>query len=126
MRKKNLMDWVALAIAVITILSGLAQIVAHRAVLSMLQVTISPETVYLFIVISLLTSLFGAALLHALLLRQRQTVIVFWASIQKVIGAAAVFGAALNGIIARSALLAAGYDFLAGIFIFGYWIIIRD
>ena len=126
MRKKNLMDWAVLAIAVITMLSGLVQIVAHRAVLSMMQVEISPQTVYLFIVVSLFTSLFGAALLHALLSRQRQTVIVFWASLQKVIGAAAVFVAALNGIIARSALLAAGYDFMAGIFIFGYWIIIRD
>lgn len=120
------MDWIILAIAVITMLSGIAQSVAPRAVLSMMQVTVSPETVYLFIVVSLLTSLFGAALLHALLSRQRQAVIIFWASVQKVLGAAAVFIAALNGIIARSALLAAGYDFLAGIFIFGYWIMIRD
>jgi hypothetical protein len=120
------MYWTAIAIAVITMLSGLAQTVAHRAVLSMMQVTIAPETVYLFIVVSLLTSLFGAALLHALLARQRQTVIVFWASVQKVLGAAALFIAALNGVIARSALLAAGYDFLAGSFIFGYWIITKD
>jgi hypothetical protein len=77
-------------------------------------------------VVSLLTSLFGAALLHALLSRPRQTAVVFWASVQKVLGAAAVLIAALNDIIARSALLAAGYDFLAGIFIFGYWIVIRD
>jgi hypothetical protein len=126
MRKRNLMDWAIIAIAMITMLSGIGQIAAPRAVLSMMQVTISPETVYLFVVVSLLTSLFGAALLHALLSRPRQTAVVFWASVQKVLGAAAVLIAALNDIIARSALLAAGYDFLAGIFIFGYWIVIRD
>lgn len=120
------MDWTVIAVAVLTMLSGIAQIVASRTILPMMQATIAPETVYLFIIVSMLTSLFGAALLHGLLSRQRQTVVVFWASVQKVLGAAAVFVAALNDIIARSVLVAAGYDFLAGIFIFGYWITIRD
>jgi hypothetical protein len=80
-----------------------------------------PETTYLFILVSLLTALFGGALLHTSLTTRYEPTVLLWAGLQKLLGAAAVVLAVLNGLIASPTLLIAGYDSLAGLFVLWFY-----
>ncbi len=113
-------DWLLIVIAIITILSGLMQIILPETVLNTMGISPASETIYFFRIVSLLTGLFGAALLHTALSNQPDPIILLWASLQKLLGAAAVVLAVLNGLLASGALAAAGYDFIAGLFILWY------
>lgn len=114
-------QWVLIAIAGITILSGVVQIVVPEAALGALGFTASVETIYLLRLVSLLTALFGGALLHTAWTGRYETTVVLWSGLQKVLGAAAVLLAVLSGMVAGAALLIAGYDFLAGLFVLWFW-----
>jgi hypothetical protein len=119
-KERNRADWLLIAVAVITILSGLLQIIVPETILKSMGVNPIPEIVYFFRIVSLLTGLFGGALLHAALSDQLQTIVLLWASLQKILGAAAVLLAVLSGLLAAGALAAAGYDLIAGLFILWY------
>ncbi|GIV60544.1 hypothetical protein GQ464_007740 [Rhodocaloribacter litoris] len=118
-------DRVALALAAVTILSGAGQIVAARPVLSMLAVEPTTATVYLFVTVSLLTLLFGGALLHAVLARRPQPVAVLWTGLQKVCGAALGGAALTQGLLAGAAWAAVAFDGVAGLFVLWYWTRVR-
>lgn len=114
-------EWLVIAIAVITILSGVGQFVIPDAALTFMSVSVTGETVYLFRLVSLLTALFGGALLHTSLSGRYEPTVLLWASLQKLLGAAAVLLAVLSGLIASGTLLIAGYDFLAGLFVLWFF-----
>jgi hypothetical protein len=113
-------DWLLIAVAIITILSGLIQIIMPETILNTMGVSAARETIYFFRIVSLLAGLFGGALLHAALSGQDMPIILLWASLQKLLGAAAVILAVLSGLLASGALAAAGYDLIAGLFILWY------
>jgi predicted phage tail protein len=114
-------EWLLVAIAVITTVSGLLQLVAPDAALAIMDVTPASETVYFFRIVSLLTALFGGALLHTSWRRRYEATVLLWAGLQKVLGAAAVVLAVLSATLSGNTLLVAGYDFLAGLFVLWFW-----
>jgi hypothetical protein len=114
-------EWILVSIAVITIGSGLIQMVASDAALSIMGFGAAPENVYLFRLVSLLTALFGGALFHTAWTRRCEPTVLLWSGLQKVFGALAVLLAVLGGIIQGNTLLVAGYDFLAGLYVLWFW-----
>jgi len=119
-KQRNWASWLLIAVAIITIVSGLIQIILPETILNTMGLSPASETIYFFRIVSLLTVLFGGVLLHAALSGQEQPIILLWASLQKILGAAAVILAVLSGLLASGALAAAGYDFAAGLFILWY------
>lgn len=120
-------DWLLIIIAAITVLSAIAQIIEPETALSLTGLTASPETVYLFRLVSLLTALFGGMLLHAALAGDNRSILLLWAGLQKVISAAAVTLAVINGQLpTNNPLLVAGYDLLAGVFVLWRWKVGRN
>jgi hypothetical protein len=117
---RNWADWLLVAIAIITILSGAIQIIQPEMILNSMGIKPADETTYFFRITSLLTGLFGGALLHAALSSQTEPVILLWACLQKLLGSASVLLAVLSGLLTVGALAAAGYDFIAGLFILWY------
>lgn len=115
-------DWLLILIAAITILSGLAQIILPETALSLTGISATAETVYLFRLVSLLTALFGGMLLHAVLSGKNSSSPLLWVGLQKELSAAAVLLAVISGLLpANNALLVAGYDFVAGVFVLWCW-----
>jgi hypothetical protein len=114
-------EWLVIMIAIITVVSGAVQLVLPETALTFMNIGISGETVYLFRLVSLLTALFGIALLHTALARSYEPILLLWASLQKLLGAAAVLFAVLSGLLASGASLVAGYDFLAGLYVLWFY-----
>jgi predicted phage tail protein len=119
-KQRNWADWLLITVAVITILTGLLQIIIPETILNSMGISPSSETTYFFRVLSLLIVLFGGALLQSALSGESMSVILLWASLQKLLGAAAVVLAVFSGLLTSGALAAAGYDFIAGLFLLWY------
>lgn len=111
-----------LAIAVVTVATGGAQIVAPSAMLEPLRVEDSPATRQLFATVGMFMAIVGALLFGAL----RRPVdarrpVVFWASVQKLGAAAAVALGVRRAVFSRLALLVASFDFASGLLALDYW-----
>jgi uncharacterized membrane protein YidH (DUF202 family) len=127
MKKRTLLYWALLAIAVITILSGLLQVVLPGLVLSIVSAESNPTSRHFFAIIGMFMVLFGGVLLQALLSPVHHPIIVLWASLQKFGAAVAVgLGVAHHAIFSPLALLIAGFDFVSGLLGFWYWLDIRQ
>lgn len=119
-KERSWADWLLIAVAIITVLSGIIQIIMPETILVTMSIAPTGETIYFFRIVSLLTGVFGGALLHAALSNQDMAIILLWASLQKLLGSAAVILAVLSGVLTSGALAAAGYDLIAGLFILWY------
>jgi hypothetical protein len=116
---------VLLAIAAITVASGLTQIVAPGFVLDRLSVENTEATRQLFATVGMFMVLFGGMLIHALLDRAEHPIVVFWAALQKVGASAAVGIGVARGVFSGVALLVAGFDLLSGALGLVFWRRIR-
>jgi hypothetical protein len=116
---------VLLAIAAITVASGLTQIVAPGFVLDRLSVENTEATRQLFATVGMFMVLFGGMLIHALLDRAEHPIVVFWAALQKVGASAAVGIGVARGVFSEVALLVAGFDLLSGALGLVFWRRIR-
>lgn len=113
------------AIAVITVVSGLTQILAPGFVLDRLSVENTEATRQLFATVGMFMVLFGGLLIHALLDRAEHPIVVLWASLQKLGASAAVGIGVARGVFAGVALLVAGFDLLSGALGLAFWSRIR-
>jgi hypothetical protein len=125
MKTKTLTYWVLVGIAVITIFSGLIQLIAPGFELRMLSAESTPTSRHFFAIVGMFMILFGAALLHALCSPTHHPIVVFWASLQKFGAFAAVGLGVLHHIFSPLALLVAGFDLCSGILGISYWVKIR-
>ena len=116
---------VLVAIAAITVASGLTQIVAPGFVLDRLSVENTEATRQLFATVGMFMVLFGGMLIHALLDRAEHPIVVFWAALQKVGASAAVGIGVARGVFSGVALLVAGFDLLSGALGLAVWRRIR-
>ena len=108
-------------IAVITVISGVVQIAAPGVVLALMSTEATPTACHFFALIGMFMALFGGALLHALLARAAQPVVVLWAGLQK---CGAVLGVALGviyAVFAPFALLVALFDLVSAVLVLKYW-----
>jgi hypothetical protein len=109
------------AISVATVASGAFQVVAPGVVLRFIGVERTSVSTQLFATIGMFMVVVGGALLHALLTRSREPVLVLWAAIQKFLAAAAVVIGVGRGVFSALALLVASFDFCSGVLVAWYW-----
>src|SRR5713101_7735984 len=125
MKPRSLLEWLVAAIAAITVVSGIAQMLAPRFVLDTIGGETTPASAHFFGIVGMFMTLFGGALLHEVFSSRRQPIVALWASLQKFGAVAAVGLGVSRGLFAPLALLVAGFDFISAVLIFWYWFRIR-
>jgi hypothetical protein len=109
------------AVAAITVVTGLAQILVPGFILGLLSAESTETTRHLFATVGMFMVLFGGLFLQALLDRGEHPMVVLWASLQKVGASAAVAIGVARGVFAVVALLVAGFDLLSGVLGLALW-----
>lgn len=110
-----------LAIAAVTVLSGLTQVVAGSFVLSIIATDTSPQTVHMFMTVGMFMVITGAMFLQSLWTRSEEPAIPLWIAIQKLAAAALVTLGWTKGIFVPLALGVAGFDALTGVLALIFW-----
>jgi hypothetical protein len=118
--RRDLLFWLVLAIAAITLVTGCVQILWPAPILALLSAEPSPAALHFFGLVGMFMALFGGALLHALLGGGSSRVVVLWAGLQKFGAVAGVGIGVLHGIFAPLALVVTGFDFVSGVLILAY------
>lgn len=121
MKQRGILFWILAAIAAITVVTGLTQVVASGFVLSMMKAEITPSTRHFFAIVGMFMVLFGGMLLQALLDKADHPIAVFWAGLQKFGASIAVGMGVVHGLFSPLGLLVAGFDLLSGVLILVYW-----
>lgn len=125
MSKRPLLWWIVLAIAVLTVVSGLVQMFAPGFVLTVVSAEITPTSSHFFAIVGMFMFLFGGALWQALCSDTPQPAVFIWSGLQKIGAASAVGLGVHHAIFSKFSLLVASFDFLSGIIIFAYWLSYR-
>lgn len=114
------------AIAAITVVSGLVQMVRPQWILAMVGGETAPAANHFFGIVGMFMVLFGGLLWQALTAPRPQPIPVFWCGLQKLGATAAVGLAVSRDLLSWLALGVAGFDLLSAILIFVYWLDIRN
>jgi hypothetical protein len=126
MKPRTFSYWALLAIAVITMFSGLLQVVLPSLVLRMVSADSNPTSRHFFAIIGMFMFLFGGLLWQALLSPIHHPIIVLWASLQKVGAAVAVGLGVVHVVFSPLALTIAGFDLGSGLLGIWYWLEINQ
>jgi hypothetical protein len=118
--RHDLLFWLVLAIAAITLVTGCVQILWPAPILALLSAEQSAASLHFFGLVGMFMALFGGALLHALLGGGPDRVVLLWAGLQKFAAVAGVAIGVLHGIFAALALVVTGFDFVSGVLILAY------
>lgn len=110
-----------LLIAVLTIFSGMTQVIAPAFVLNFVGAEIDPSMKQLFATIGMFMALFGGLMIHTLYSVQANGAAVLWCALQKFGASIAVFIGIAHHIFSPVAALVASFDFLSGILIFIFY-----
>ena len=111
---------VLLLISVLTVASGLGQLIRPDLILRLIGGDTSPGAVHSFGIIGMFMVLFGGMLLQALLTAGDHSVAVLWAGLQKFGAAGAVGLCVMKGIFSPLALGVALFDLISGMLIVAY------
>ncbi|MBB5642044.1 hypothetical protein [Cryobacterium roopkundense] len=112
---------VLVALAGITALTGLAEILAPATLLSLLGAEPAPLATQLFATVGLFMMVVGGLLTQSLLRRTPHRDVVFWSGLQKAGAVVAVTVGVLNGVFGPIALLVAAFDLATAVLLFLYW-----
>lgn len=118
---RNYLKIILKLIALITIISGLVQLVVPDFVLQIIGGEITDSTLHFFGIIGMFMVMFGGLLFHALKGKQDRPVAVIWCGLQKYGAAAAIGMGVINGIFSWFAIGVALFDLLSGILITMHW-----
>ena len=121
MRQQSLHYYLVTAIAAITVVSGLVQMVVPRFVLRLVGAEITSTSSHFFGIVGMFMLLFGGALLHEVFSTPAQPVVALWAALQKFGAVAAVILGVLRGIFSPLALVVSSFDLVSAVIIFAYW-----
>lgn len=121
MKQRGVLYWLVLAIAAITAVSGLVQMILPGFVLSRIGGEATAASRHFFGIVGMFMLLFGGALLHELLSASSQPIVVLWTGLQKLGASAAVALGVSRFIFSKLALLVAGFDLLSAVLVFCYW-----
>ncbi len=113
------------AIAVLTVISGLLQMIKPEWVLAVVGADITPTSKHFFGIVGMFMVLFGGMLWQALVAERPQPLPVFWCGLQKLGASVAVGLGVARDLFSWLALGVAGFDFLSCILILAYWWTIR-
>jgi|HubBroStandDraft_4_1064222.scaffolds.fasta_scaffold297575_2 hypothetical protein len=120
MKSGGILYWLLLIIAVVTLISGVVQLVDPSFVLQIVAAEQTATTRHFFGIVGMFMALFGGMLTHALLRAEDPSIVLLWAGLQKLGASAAVGLGVLNHIFSSMALLIASFDLLSGVLIFVY------
>lgn len=110
------------AIAIITLISGLVQMLAPRLILEPLSSGTTAASLHFFAIVGMFMVLFGGLLLHGVARGAgEQQVPLLWAALQKFGAAGAVGIGVATAVFASIALVVAAFDLLSGILILALW-----
>lgn|GEM_PF-1350615 len=107
--------------AVITALTGVAEIPFGGFILRLLGADPTPPALQLFGTVGMFMIVVGGVLLHTLLKRDAAPEVVFWVGVQKAGAFGAVGIGVLNGVFAAPALAVAVFDLATAVLCFIYW-----
>lgn len=110
-----------LAIAAITVVSGLTQLVAPGLVLGLIGGSTTATTEHFFAIIGMFMAIVGGLVLHAELGADSREVALLWGSLQKYGAAVAVALGVGRGLFGALALLVAGFDLVSGGLMTWHW-----
>lgn len=114
-----------LFIAVVTLLTGAAQMALPERLLSILSAESTRTSAHFFATVGMFMVVIGGALLQALRTARPVPIVVFWTGWQK-LGAAALVALGIGkGVLAPLAGWVAGFDLASGLLAFHYWKAIR-
>jgi hypothetical protein len=117
---KKYIRLILLLISVITLISGLTQLLIPADVLSIVGATIDKDTKHLFSIIGMFMFLFGGMMIHVLYNENNNRVAVLWSGFQKLAASAAVFIGIFKGVFVPVAAGVAIFDFLSALLFLYY------
>ena len=117
---KKFIDPIIILISVVTLLTGIIQIIAPALILRLLGAEVSLTTIQIFATIGMFIAIFGGMLLHAIFTSSFHSRTILWSSFQKFGASAAIFIGICNGLFAPIATLAAVFELLSGILFIYY------
>jgi hypothetical protein len=112
---------ILIVIAAITVVSGLAQLVAPASVLGFVARDPDALGAHLFATIGMFMVITGAMFLQSLLRRSTEPSIPFWIGVQKAAAAVLVAWAVYRGLFVPLACGVAAFDAVTGIVAFVFW-----
>jgi hypothetical protein len=112
---------VLIIIAAVTVVSGLAQLVAPDTVLGFIAVSSDALSAQLFATVGMFMVITGAMFLQSLLRRSTEPSIPFWIAIQKAAAAVLVGWAIYRGLFVWLAAGVALFDAATAIIAFVFW-----
>lgn len=108
-------------IAAVTVVTGLAQLVAPAWVLAFIAPAPSPLGQHFFATVGMFMVITGAMFLQSLWTRSAEAAIPFWIAVQKIAAAVLVSWAVLRGLLAPLAYAVAAFDAVSGVIAFIFW-----
>jgi len=126
MIRRTLLERLVLAIAGLTVLTGLIQMVAPGWILQLLSAERTATTEHFFGIVGMFMVIVGGLALHSLAGQTRDPIVFLWASLQKFGASAAVGLGVAHKLFSMLALLVAGFDFMSGLLFILYWVTIRS
>ena len=126
MIRRTPLEWLILAIAGLTVLTGAIQIVAPIWILQLLGAERTATTGHFFGIVGMFMVIVGGLACHALAGQTRDPIIFLWAGLQKFGASVAVGLGVAHKLFSTLALLVAGFDFLSGLLFIAYWVSIRS
>ena len=122
---KEMLRKILLLISVLTVVSGLVQLIVPGFVLGFIGGETSPGGNHSFGIVGMFMVLFGGLLLQALFAKEPQPIAVFWCGLQKFGAAVAVTLGVMRDLFSWLAMGVAGFDLLSGVLILIYWFMIK-
>lgn len=106
---------VVAAVAALTVLSGLGQVVLPGVVLDALGAESTPTSRHFFAIVGMFMAVVGGVTLQALLAADPPSYVVLWCAVQKAGAVVAVAVGVARDLFSGIALLVAGFDLLSAL-----------
>lgn len=116
---------IILAIALITMVSGLVQLISPALILNMVGAETTAATQHFFAIIGMFMLLFGGLLVHALYSIQSNHAAILWGALQKAGASLAVFIGIYHHLFSGIAALVAIFDGVSCLMLLVYYRHIR-
>lgn len=109
------------AIAAVTVISGLVQLIAPGFVLGVIDAESTATTRHFFAIVGMFMAIVGGLLLHVLLVERDERTVVLWGTVQKLGASVAVGVGVARGVFGGLALLIAAFDLFSGVLLGWLW-----
>jgi len=108
-------------VAVVTIVTGVAQLTAPAWVLAFIATAPGALGLHFFATVGMFMVITGAMFLQSLLARSAEPAIPFWIGMQKIAAAVLVSWAVMRGLLTPLAYAVALFDAVSGVIAFIFW-----